>query len=90
MATILVKQIVPPADLATSNVCVRRRFIDIDRDLQQMRFLVAPALEELADVPNIPPPYVDFIRRYAASGYPRYRVSAVATALCLATAVLTP
>lgn len=89
MKATLVKLIDLPADVMRSNVCQRRGFIPIDRDMAAMRFLVEPALNELAAVPNVPVEYVDLIRRYAISDYPRYRVCAIADALCLAAVVLT-
>ena len=87
VGTILVKQITPPAGLADTNVCERRRYIDIDQDMHLQRFLIAPALDDLAQTPNMPTPYVDFLARYVASGLPRYRVSALAGVLCVAKAL---
>lgn len=78
------------ADVVDSNVCQRRRYIDVDHDMRLMRFLVGPALDALADAPGVPLQYVDLIRRYATADYPRYRMSAVAAALCLATAAMVP
>lgn len=78
------------ADVVDSNVCQRRRYLDVDHDMRLMRFLVGPALDALAEVPGVPTQYVDLIRRYSTADYPRYRMSAIAAALCLATAVLVP
>lgn len=90
IGAVLTKMIPLPASISESNVCERRRFVDIDKDVQLHRFLVGPALDALEETPNMPAPYMDLIRRYATSDYPRYRVSALAGALCLATFLLTP
>lgn len=90
MRVALVKMIELSAGVLESKVCERRRFIDIDRDMQRMRFLIGPALDELANVSTVPTQYVDLIRRFVIADYPRYRVCAIAATLCLATAVLVP
>jgi hypothetical protein len=87
---VLVKLIELPASVPESTVCERRRFGDVDKDMQLQRFLVGPALDALEETPGMPPPYMDLLRRYATSDYPRYRVCALAAALCLATFLLTP
>ena len=89
IGTILVKLMTTPADLFKYKVCERRRYIEIDRDMQVQRYLIPPALDELAAIPNMPGPYMDYIIRYLLSDYPRYRIGAIATALCVAK-VLTP
>lgn len=86
----LLKMFELAVDVVDSNVCQRRRYLDVDRDMKLMRFLVGPALDELAAVPSVPVQYVDLVRRYATADYPRYRMSAIAATLCLATAVLVP
>jgi hypothetical protein len=86
----LLKMLDLAVDVVDSNVCERRRYIDVDYDMKLMRFLIGPALDELAATPLVPSQYVDLIRRYVASDYPRYRMGAIAAALCLATAVLVP
>lgn len=90
LSAIIAKFVPLAADVMRSKICERRSFLSIDRDMAQMRFLIEPALDELADVPQMPAPYVDLLRRYVAADYPRYRMCAVASALCLATAVLVP
>lgn len=87
VGVILVKQVTIPAGVLESTVCERRHYIDVDQDMHQQRYLIAPALDALAENPRVPLPYVDFIARYVASGFPRYRVSALAVALCVARAV---
>lgn len=84
IGSVLTKLIPVPPSVPESTICERRRFLPIDRDMQIQRFLVAPALDELSQVPDIPAPYVDLIRLYVASRYPRYRTCALAAALCLA------
>lgn len=86
----IAKMIALPASVPESNVCERRRFGDVDKDMQLHRFLVGPALDALEETPNMPAPYMDLIRRYATTDYPRYRVCALAAALCLATFLRTP
>lgn len=84
VGTILTKQLTPPAGLATSTVCERRPYLDIDSDVHSQRYLIDPALDDLRSTPNMPESYVDFITLYLASDYPRYRMSAIATMLCVA------
>lgn len=86
----LAKLITLPASVPESIVCERRHFIDIDKDMQLQRFLVGPAFDALELTPNMPAPYMDLVRRYATSDYPRYRVCAFSAAVCLATFLLTP
>lgn len=90
IGAVLVKMIELPAGVLESTVCERRRFGDVDRDMQLQRFLVVPALDVIEGTPGMPGPYMDLIRRYATSDYPRYRMCALAAALCLATFLLTP
>lgn len=87
---ILVKMMTPPAGFAESNVCERRRFIDIDKAMQLHGYLLGPALAELQNTPGIPPSYMDFLRRYAIAQYPRYRMCTIAVVLCLAAILLIP
>lgn len=81
------KLIALPAGVATSNVCSRRRFLDIDRDMRQQRYLIQPALDDLAAAPNVPTSYVDFVRRYLVADYARYRTCALSATICLAKAI---
>lgn len=73
---------------AFNPVASRRHYSDVDFDMREHRYLIGPALEDFANVPNVPGPYVDFIRRYMGSDYPRYRMSAIAAMLCFAKAIL--
>jgi hypothetical protein len=84
VASILTKQINLAAGVLWSRVCERRRYIDIDQDMHKQRYLIAPALDELAHIPGMPEPYVDFLIRYLASDYPRYRMSALSGVVCVA------
>jgi hypothetical protein len=90
IGTVLGKMIPLPVSVPETTVCERRRFNDIDKDMQLQRFLVGPALDALETTPGMPSPYMDLIRRYATSDYPRYRVCALAASLCLATFLRTP
>ena len=85
--TVLIKMLDLPPSVPLSKVCERRRFIDVDKDMRQQRYLIGPALDSLSDIPAIPEPYVDFLRAYAIASYPRYRVCTLAAMLCLAKAV---
>jgi hypothetical protein len=76
-----------PAEILSSKVCGRRRFLEIDQDMALQRYLIGPALEELAQVPDVPVIYVDLFRRYLLSEYPRYRMCALAAAICMAKAL---
>lgn len=84
---VLAKMVEVAPDVAESNVCERRRYLNIDIDMRRHRYLVQPAYTALAKVSAVPAPYVDLIRRYGGSAYPRYRVSSLAATLCLAAAV---
>lgn len=84
VGAILVKQLTPPAGLETSVVCERRHYLDVDKDIRLQRYLIEPALTDLRKTPNMPESYVDFIVLYLASDYPRYRMGAIATLLCVA------
>lgn len=84
------KLITMPPDVVRSKVCERRRFLDIDADLQRQRYLVDPAIDALAALADVPDAYVDLLRRYANAPYPRYRTCALAATVCLAVRMLTP
>lgn len=88
IGTILYKLLTAPADLFKYKVCERRRYIEIDRDMQLQRFLIGPALDEISAIPNMPSPYMDYLTRYLVSDYPRYRMGALATALCVSKVLL--
>ena len=81
---VLVKMINLSPDVLKTKVCPRRRYLDVDADLHSFKFLIEPALTALGE--KVPSPYIDFLRRFLSSDYPRYRVSAVAALLCLAAA----
>ena len=89
IGTILVKLITLPADAMGSNVCQRRLFIDIDSDMQLQGYLVSPAFASLSNIAGIPTAYVDFLKLYASSDSPRYRVCSLAALLCLAVTIPT-
>ena len=73
-----------PPDALTSNVCPRRRFLEIDADLQQFSFLIGPAVAAVESAAFLPQPYVDLLRIHLGSNYARYRVAAVSALLCFA------
>jgi hypothetical protein len=85
---VLNKLITLPADVPESNVCERRRFLDIDGSMRLQRYLIGPAIDALGEIPTIPLPYVELIRLYAMAPYPRYRTCALAATVCLATQML--
>ncbi len=87
IGAILTKQIATPAGFMDSNVCERRHYIDVDQDMGLQRYLIGPALNDLATTPNMPASYVDFLTRYLTADYPRYRMSAIAAILCVAKAL---
>lgn len=87
LRAVLAKLIEIAPDVATSNVCERRRYLQIDIDMRTHRYLIGPAFTALAKVPDVPRPYAELVQRYGRSAYPRYRVAALAAALCLAVAV---
>lgn len=89
IGVVLRKMIPLPASVPESTVCERRHFIDIDQSMQLQKFLIAPAFDELQTAPNLPEPYMDLLRRYASTEYPRYRTCSIAAALCLAAFLLT-
>jgi hypothetical protein len=87
IGAILYKLIDLPPGVLESNVCERRRFLEIDGDMRLNRYLIKPALDSLSTIQTIPEPYVNFLRFYAIAQYPRYRTCTLAAALCLAKAV---
>ena len=84
VGTILTKMMETPADLFSYKVCERRRYIPVDQDMHQQRYLIGPALRDIEQVPGMPASYMEFLTRYLVSDYPRYRMSALATAICVA------
>jgi hypothetical protein len=84
LRTVIDRLLLPPGGLAEASVCARRRFIDIDTDLQYHRYLIEPALKELEACSVLPIEYVNLLRAYLGASYPRYRVCAVACMICLA------
>lgn len=85
---LLNKAVVLSPIIQATVVCHRRKYIDIDADMQLYQFLFEPALTQLAEV--WPGPYADLIRRYMTYEHPRFRMAALAAGLCLATARLIP
>lgn len=79
----LVKLMAPEPSTLAAVFPARRRFLDVDVDLRSNKFLIEPALDSLSSL-LVPEPYVNLLRRYLGSDYPRYRVCAVAATLCLA------
>lgn len=84
--TVLSKVVQIPDEVAADNVASRRTFLAVASDLSLYGFLIEPALTELAALPDVPPPYIDLLRRYLQARAPRYRVSAACALLCLAAA----
>lgn len=80
---ILVKLTTPSPSTIAAVYPVRRRFLDVDVDIRSNKFLIEPALDDLTPL-LVPEPYVNLLRRYLGSDYPRYRVCAVAALLVLA------
>jgi hypothetical protein len=71
-------------------VAVARRYLEIDADLRAYSFLIDPAVDALDETGVLPGSYVDLVRGYLESPYPRYRVSAIAALLVLAASFLNP
>lgn len=84
----LAKIITLAPDVLSSRVCERRRFLEIDADMQLFKFLWAPALDAVREREFIPFQYVELLERHYEAAYPRYRVSAIAALLCLAASYL--
>jgi hypothetical protein len=88
LGAVLAKAIVLAPDVRSSKVCERRRYLDIDTDMQRYKFMWAPALTAAREIATIPTHYVDLIETHLTSAYPRHRVSALATLLCLVAVAL--
>jgi hypothetical protein len=84
LRALLVKMITIAPGVEGSVVCLRRRYNDIDTDMEKFSFLVEPALTELESI--VPETYSRMVRRFLACEYARYRVSALSTMICLAVA----
>lgn len=82
MKVLFTKLVTFAPNIADSHVCQRRRYLDIDADMKKFAFLLEPALVALAA--HIPESYVRLLRRYLASEYARYRVSATSALICFA------
>jgi hypothetical protein len=83
---VITQKLITFADsIFTSQVCSRRKYIDIDADMQQYGFLVDAAVAELTNTQVIPLPYLQLYQLHMQSPQPRYRVCAMASLLCLAT-----
>ena len=78
------RSILVPSEITDTKVCERRRYLDIDRDMQSFKFLIEPALQVLQEKNYLPEPYVRLLRTHLASPYARYRVCAMAAAIVLA------
>lgn len=82
-------KVVPvPAEIPMSNVCERRRYLDIDVDMKKYFFLLGPALQDLRDEGILPDSYVRLFETHLASPYARYRVCAMAALLLISTQLL--
>lgn len=88
LGAVLAKAIVLAPDVRSSKICERRRYLDIDTDMQRYKFMWASALEAAREIATIPTHYVDLIETHLTSAYPRHRVSALATLLCLVAVAL--
>jgi len=84
----LAKLITVAPDALTSRVCERRRFLEIDADMQAFKFLWAPALDAVREQEFLPLKYVELLELHYEAAYPRYRVSAIAALLCMAASYL--
>jgi hypothetical protein len=71
-------------------VPIARRYLEIDGDMRAFSFLVDPAVDALEAAAVLPDSYIELLRGYLKSAYPRYRVSAIAALLVLAAAFLKP
>jgi hypothetical protein len=88
-ASFLNKLIDVPPDVPRSKVCARRTYLAIDGDMRMQRYLIGPAIDALADIPNVPIAYIDLLRDYAMAPYARYRTCALAATVCLSARMLT-
>ena len=77
----LAKLIELPPEVATSRVCTRRKFLEIDTDMQRFSFLFSPALNAATFLPDS---YVQLFRWHLSQPYAKYRVCATAALLCMA------
>lgn len=82
---ILAKLIDLSPDVLASNVCERRRYIDVDVDMKTFGFLVNPAISAMSTL--LPDPYIGLLRKHAFLPYAKYRMSALAALLCAAAAL---
>jgi hypothetical protein len=81
---VLDRLVVLAEEIFTSRVCERRKYIDIDADIQPFNFLVDAALDELEADQRIPEPYLRLYRQHVKGPYPRYRVCGLSALMCLA------
>lgn len=88
LGTTLLRVAPPPPGLREAQICERRRYLEIDRDMANFTFLYAPALQAFEESGKLPQSYIKLLRRHLSKPYPKYRVSAVAALLCFAAAFL--
>ena len=74
--------------IAEELVATRRRFLAIDEDMTNFKYLYDPALDALEELVILPSCYVRFLRAYTGAPYPKYRMCTLAVILCFAAASL--
>lgn len=84
-------KVVPVApEVGTSVVCERRRYLEIDADMQLFSFIIGPALEAAREEKILPEAYVRLFDNHLHSGYPQYRTCATAALLLIAAQLALP
>ena len=79
-----------PQGVLDARVCERRRYIEIDRDMQRVSYLYAPGITDAIADQVFSLAYAEGVRvKLLAGKDPRTRMGALAVLLCLSTARLT-
>ena len=72
--------------IADELVGTRLRFLEISNAMTSFTFLSAPAMTAITDLAILPAHYVRFLESYLQAPSPKYRMCALAVALCFAAA----
>lgn len=81
----VISDYVPITDaVKQSLVCPRRKFLDIDKDLNQSRRIYSTSLDALKVAGVLPDEYLRLFSRHIDNNQPKYRVSALCALVCYA------
>lgn len=81
----VISDYVPITDeVKQSLVCPRRKYLDVDKDLNRTSFLYSASLNALQAAGVLPDEYLRLFGRHIGNNQPKYRVSALCALICYA------